>query len=68
MQWIAFHGLPDFETGPPQRGGSNTRPGDHDTSLSHSPWTIITLLCRRAHVNRKVMMVESLVAYVFTLH
>ena len=32
MKWIMFHGLPDFVSSPPQRGGPNTKLGDHDTS------------------------------------
>jgi hypothetical protein len=34
MQWIMFHGVPDFASSPPQQSGSNTKPGDHDTSKS----------------------------------
>ena len=32
-----FHGLPDFVVSPPQKGGSNTKPGDHATLESHNP-------------------------------
>ena len=30
-KWIMFDGLLDFASSPPQRGGSNTKLGDHDT-------------------------------------
>ena len=38
MKWtlLMFHGLPDFEPTTPPRGRSNTIPGDHVTSNSHS--------------------------------
>jgi hypothetical protein len=29
------HGLPDIALSPPQKGGCNTKPGDHDTSGFH---------------------------------
>jgi hypothetical protein len=32
MQWKMFHGQLDFASSPRQRGGSNTKPGDHATS------------------------------------
>jgi hypothetical protein len=47
MQWILIHGLPDFASSPPQRGGSNTILGDHDISTSHNPRCIITLLHKK---------------------
>ena len=37
MQWIKFHGLPDFAQSLIQRGGTNTKLGDHNTSKSHNP-------------------------------
>ena len=35
MQWIRFHGGPKFVSSPPQRGGSNTKLGDYNTSKFH---------------------------------
>ena len=37
MQYIPFHDLPDFVSSLPQRGASNTNPGDHDTLKSQNP-------------------------------
>ena len=55
MQQIKIHGLPDFPSSPPQRGGFNANLGDHDISTSHNPRCIITLLHKRAHMNRMVI-------------
>lgn len=44
----------DFESNPPESGGSNTDPGDHDTSKSQ-PLICYNLCCRRANMSRKVM-------------
>ena len=37
-----FEDIPDFSSTPPQKGGSNTKVGDHDTSKSHDPCFIVT--------------------------
>lgn len=37
MQQIMFHGLLDIVPSPPQRGGSNRKPEDDDTSTPHNP-------------------------------
>jgi hypothetical protein len=50
-----FHALPDFESSPPQREGSNTKLGDHDTSKSHKPFSYYSLVGGRTHMNRMVM-------------
>ena len=51
MEWITFHSLPDFALSPPQRGGSQTKPGDHGTSKSQ-PLILSNSLFRRTHMNR----------------
>jgi hypothetical protein len=40
MQWIMSPSLPDFLSIPTQRHGSNTKPGDKDTTKSHKTWNI----------------------------
>jgi hypothetical protein len=42
MQQIKFHALLDIAPSPPKRGGSNRKPGDHDTSTPHNPCFIVT--------------------------
>jgi hypothetical protein len=39
---LIFHSLPDFASSPPQRGGSKSKLGDHDTSKLHNPLIIVT--------------------------
>ena len=41
MQWMIFNGLLDFASDPSQRGGSNTKLGDHATSNPYNVWFII---------------------------
>ena len=36
LQWMMFHGLPDFVSSPSQRCGSNTELRDHNTSKPHN--------------------------------
>ena len=50
-----FHGLPDVELSLPQREGSNTKLGDHDTSKSHKPFIYYSLVGGRTHMNRIMM-------------
>ena len=47
--------LQNFASTPPQRGGSHTKPGDHDTSKYHNPQLIITYYRGRAHINKMVL-------------
>ena len=69
------HGLPDFASRLPQRGGSNTKSRDHDTLESHNKISqsliYINLLCEREHIHKMVMqwpLVKGPVTYVYTLH
>ena len=55
MEWIMFHGLPNFASSLPLRGGSNIKLGDHDTLEVSQPLICYILLCRKADMNRMVM-------------
>jgi hypothetical protein len=50
VSWVT-----DFVSNPPQRGASNAILEDYHIFKFHNPGYIVTLLCRRAHMNRFVM-------------
>ena len=63
-----FSESPTFASTPPQREGTGTKPGNHNTSQSYNSCFIGTY---HAHTIGMVMTWRSLenpVAYVFTLH
>lgn len=54
MQWVIFHGLPDFASSPPWRGGPNTKLGDYKLQ------NLKTLnFIRSAYMSRMVMKYHS---------
>ena len=60
MQWIMLCDLPDCASSPPKRGGSNTKPRDHDTSNSHHNYGV--------EGSRYVAFGWEPSKYVFTVH
>ena len=45
IKWIIFYGLQNVVSCPPQRGGSNSKPGDYATPKVSQPLCFIATYC-----------------------